>query len=201
MAQNNRETSETHYCGVGLWNPKNGFNIGGALRACGCLGGDFMVVSGSRYREYKSDFRNMDTEFARKRIPLFMGVDNLESYIPYECTPVILERVEGAVSLVDFEHPRRSCYIYGPEDGCVPSELFPDSPRVYVPTHGSLNLASSVYLTLYDRLSKIGRFIVDRPSCPECGSVHISHGRELLEDGSIPNHCNGCGFDWVVSRI
>lgn len=196
MAQNSRETSETHYCGVGLWNPKNGFNIGGALRACGCLGGSFMVVSGSRYKEFKSDFRNMDTEFARKRIPLFMGVDNLESFVPYDCFPVILERVEGAVSLVDFEHPRRAFYIFGPEDGGVPAEVFAKAPRVYVPTHGSLNLASSVYLTLYDRLSKSSSYIVDRESCPKCGSTHLGSARELTETNEMVYHCNGCGHDW-----
>jgi tRNA(Leu) C34 or U34 (ribose-2'-O)-methylase TrmL len=197
MAQNARETSETHYCGIGLCNPKNGFNIGGALRACGCLGGDFMVVSGSRFREFKSDFRNMDTEFARKRIPLFMGVDNLEAFLPYECTPVVLERVEGAVSLVDFDHPRRAFYVFGPEDGSVPSRTFPDAPRVYVPTHGSLNLASSVYLTLYDRIAKSGRYVVDRESCPECGSTHLASARELTETNEMIYHCNGCGWEWV----
>jgi tRNA(Leu) C34 or U34 (ribose-2'-O)-methylase TrmL len=199
MAHHSKENNNTHYCGVMIQNPLNGFNVGSALRACGCFGAAFMAVSGDRWKNRNSDFRPMDTEFARKRIPFFLGVPTLTPFIPHDCEVVILDRNNDSVSLPDFIHPRRSCYIYGPEDSCVDHSFVPDTVKkhyVHIPSDGSLNLASCVYMTLYDRRSKAKSFEVKDLSCPKCGGSHYKTFPELNEQREATYHCNMCGNEW-----
>jgi len=54
-----------------------------------------------------------------------------------------------------FEHPEQALYIFGPEDGTISQAVIDSADDVvYVPTHGCMNLAASVNVLLYDRLSK-----------------------------------------------
>lgn len=69
---------ENRYCGVGLYNPKNSFNVGNAIRAVGAFDGKICVVSGNRHNS-KGDYRHADTEADSLKIPCFMGVDNLKN--------------------------------------------------------------------------------------------------------------------------
>ena len=171
MAHNHLETPHTHFCGVGLVEPKNPFNIGAVLRACGCFDASFMVVQGQRYKEMKADFRHMDVEQARKRIPCFMNVKNVLDYVPYDCEIVAVERCENAISLPEFKHCRRSFYIFGPEDGVVPQEILSIAKhKVYVPSKGSMNLGACAYTVLYDRIAKSKDFLGNQPECPSCGN-------------------------------
>lgn len=198
MAHNSKETNKTHFCGVGLVNPKNGYNIGAAIRASGCLNGSFVVASGTRYKEMKSDFRNMDTEFARKRIPCFLGVNNIMDFVPHDCVPVAIERDETATNIVEFEHPRRAFYIFGSEDNAVPSEVVAQCKhKVYVPTDGSLNLGGTVYIVLYDRLSKLKQITAVDQKCPVCGSAHFKAIESKVEEHVPYRHCNSCGYEAV----
>lgn len=192
MAQLRKETSETFFCGVGLCNPRNGFNIGAAMRACGCFDAQFLVSSGIRYKEMKADYRNMDTEFARKQMPLFLGVDNVLDYLPEECVPVAIERCDDAESMFTFEHPRRSFYIFGPEDGSVSQEIMDVCQhKVYIPTSGSMNLGQAVNITLYSRALWKENFLntFENASCPACGSIHLKSNEGLM-------HCNSCGNEF-----
>jgi len=200
MAHNSRETTQTNYCGIGLVNPKNGYNIGAALRATGCFGGSFFVASGTRFTEMKSDYRNADTEFARKRMPCFLGVKDIMDYVPKECVPVAIERDATATNIVDFVHPRRAFYIFGSEDGAVPSEVVAQCQhKVFIPTTGSLNLGATVNVVLYDRLAKLQNNIVVDEKCPECGTSHFKNV-ELRVDEHVPyRHCNACGFEGIAT--
>lgn len=173
MAHNHLETPNTHFCGVGLVNPKNPFNMGAVMRACGCFGASFLVAEGTRFKENKADFRNMDVEQARKRIPCFIGVNNVLDFTPYDTEIVVIERCDGAESLVDFKHPRRAFYIFGPEDGAVPPSIVEKAKKVvYVPSSGSMNLGACAYTVLYDRLSKLKDFAGNQPECPSCGNFY-----------------------------
>lgn len=171
MAHNHLETPKTHFCGVGLINTKNPFNMGAVMRACGCFGASFLVAEGTRFKESKADFRNMDVEQARKRIPCFIGVNSVMDFIPYDTELVVIERVSGAVSLPDFVHPRRAFYVFGPEDGAVHPDIVQKSKNiVYVPSDGSMNLGACAYTVLYDRISKSKMFEGNQPECPSCGN-------------------------------
>ena len=60
-------------------------------------------------------------------------------------------------NLKDFRHPERAFYVFGPEDGSLTEKtLSICQDVVYVPTKASMNLAATVNVVLYDRLSKLG---------------------------------------------
>lgn len=199
MAQNSKETSDTHFCGIALHDPLNGFNIGAAIRASAALGASFVSVGGSRHQARKSDFRAMDAEMGRKKIPVFF-IDNIATAIPYDCEIVLIERAPDAVPLGSFVHPRRAVYCFGPEDGSVDASLFHDKPvkKVYIPSTGSLNLGSCVYIVLYDRSRT--DFSIESEKCPKCGSTHNKGWTENDLNGEKPIHCNACGHEWKVAR-
>ena len=82
-------------------------------------------------------------------------VDDLLAFIPKGCVPVVVDIIEGATPLPEYQHPERAFYIFGPEDGTLDPALY-GAVRdvVYVPTRGCMNLAASVNVILYDRLAK-----------------------------------------------
>jgi tRNA C32,U32 (ribose-2'-O)-methylase TrmJ len=58
-------------------------------------------------------------------------------------------------------HPAHALYIFGPEDGSISQSIIDRADDVvYVPTVGCMNLAASVNVLLYDRLSKAARTLV-----------------------------------------
>jgi len=101
-----------YYC-VGLDNPKNGINLGSALRACGCFGATFLAYSGRRIKPGNSDVRKI-----HRHAPL-IRTDDLHKIIPYNCVPVAVDLVEGAENLATFKHPERAMYIFGAEDATL----------------------------------------------------------------------------------
>ena len=76
-------------------------------------------------------------------------------------TPVCIEVLDDAESLVRFDHPEHAAYVLGPEDGSVPEGVRAACHRfVRIPAVGRasgarcLNLAAAVNVVLYDRLAK-----------------------------------------------
>jgi tRNA(Leu) C34 or U34 (ribose-2'-O)-methylase TrmL len=62
---------------------------------------------------------------------------------------------DAATDLVDFIHPERACYVFGPENGSLSAETIERCERsVRIPTNLSLSLGASVNIVLYDRLAK-----------------------------------------------
>lgn len=143
------------FAAIGLHRAKTGYNVGGAMRAAHCYGAKLVAVSGARC----SDVRHQsDTPQAWRHIPV-LNVEDLREVIPYDCVPVAVDLVEGAVSLSAYQHPARAFYIFGPEDGtlgaCVLSWC---RDKIAVPTVGCMNLAATVNVVLYDRVAKAERF-------------------------------------------
>lgn len=136
---------------VGLENPKKEVNVGGALRAATCYGAGLIAVSGERFERQAAD-----TTKAYRHIPM-LRVAQLADALPFDCTPVAVELVEGARSLVDYEHPERAFYVFGPEDGTLDGDVLGwCRDVVYIPTNYCMNLAATVNVVLYDRLCKRG---------------------------------------------
>lgn len=140
------------YAAIGLHMPKTPLNVGSALRAAHCYGAAMVAQSGYRYRGASTDPRK-----AHRHLPLLI-VDDLFSVIPYDCVPVAVDIIDGARSLVDYQHPERAFYIFGPEDGTL-GEKITDRCRdkVFVPTAFCMNLAAAVNVVLYDRAAKEAR--------------------------------------------
>jgi tRNA(Leu) C34 or U34 (ribose-2'-O)-methylase TrmL len=140
------------YAAIGLHNPKNLHNVGGALRAASCFGVALVVIAGTRYRAQRAD-----TARTYLHLPV-LQVGDLHPVIPYDCVPVAVERHPAAVSLVTYVHPPRAFYVFGPEDGDLGHAVLSwCRDAVYIPSAHSLNLAAAVNIVLYDRLAKQSR--------------------------------------------
>ncbi len=137
---------------IGLTNPKSPSNVGAVMRAAGCYQVDSVFYTGRRYaRAVKF---HTDTQNAGQNIPL-TGVECLLNNTPEDVKIVCIELVEGATPLPEYQHPDNAFYIFGPEDGTINQKVIDNADAVvYVPTIGSMNLAASVNVLLYDRLAK-----------------------------------------------
>lgn len=141
---------------IALDNPKDGANVGGALRAAGVYRADLVVVSGHRLKNLRRAASATDTMKAWRHIPM-LECDDVFACLPRGCVPVAVDLIEGAHPLPSYVHPERAFYIFGAEDATLGKRIT-DRCRdvVYVPTHRCMNLAATVNVVLYDRLAKSG---------------------------------------------
>lgn len=134
---------------VGLYAPSYECNVGGVMRAAHCYGVGLVAVAGGRFKREPSD-----TPKAWRHIPTLV-VEDLFDALPYSCVPVAVELTPDARSLVDYVHPERAFYIFGPETGSIPKKVLDRCrDKVMVPTVNCMNLAATVNVVLYDRLAK-----------------------------------------------
>ena len=139
------------YAAIGLYQPKYSVNIGSVLRACACYGVSLLAYTGCRFERSKAP---TDTSKWYRHMPM-QHVDDLFNVIPYDCIPVAVEIREDAISLFDYKHPPRAFYVFGPEDGTLGHQVTRwCKDTVYVPTSYCMNLAATVNVVLYDRMSK-----------------------------------------------
>lgn len=142
------------YAAIGLVNPKTPANVGSVLRAAGCYDASMVAISGDRF--FRMSKIATDTQKAYRHIPVIRAVD-LHSIIPYDCVPVAVDLVDGAIPLPQFEHPERAFYVFGPEDGTLGKSTTDWCKHtVMVPTRFCMNLAATVNVVLYDRMVKRG---------------------------------------------
>ncbi len=140
------------FAGIALDHPKDTHNIGSALRACGVYGAAMLVTSGRRYKHAPTD-----TMKAWRHLPLLQANDVFD-VVPYDCVPVAVDLIDGAVALPDYKHPERAFYVFGAEDATLGQRVLSRCRDVvYVPTNGCMNLAATVNVVLYDRFAKLGR--------------------------------------------
>lgn len=139
------------YAVIGLTNPKTDHNVGGAVRAAQCFGASLIMVKGQRYRTIPAD-----TMKTPRHIPL-LHVDDFRKATPYDCVPVAVEIVPGAIDIRDYSHPERAFYIFGPEDGTLGKSVLQHVRDVIqIPTAYCMNLAATVNVVLFDRMVKRG---------------------------------------------
>jgi len=135
-----------------LTNPKSPTNVGGVMRASGCFGVDQVLYTGNRYnvaKKFATDTQNITSD---------IGLVHVDEFLSHK-TPgqkvICVDLVEGATALPHFQHPEEAIYVFGPEDGSLSQEMINAADAVvYMPTRGSLNLAASVNVLLYDRVAK-----------------------------------------------
>ncbi len=155
------------YFGIGVLRPKYTKNIGTLWRSAHALGASFIFTIRDRFPPEAR--RNLvgadpalghaqDTGPAWRSIPYltFPSVAELRASVPL-CTVVGVELADGAVDLPRFEHPDRAIYLLGSEiDGITAPAAAECDAVVRVPTRGSLNVAVTGAVVLYDRLAKGG---------------------------------------------
>jgi tRNA(Leu) C34 or U34 (ribose-2'-O)-methylase TrmL len=157
-----KNPADKSYVAIGVHNPKTPENMGIVLRAAGCYGADAIFYTGERYNRARKFFT--DTKNIGSKIPV-TGVDALLDIQRHNTQVIAVELVEGAVPLMDFDHPEQAYYLFGPEDGSLPQEVLNNCDAVvYIPTIGCMNLAATVNVVLYDRLAKYSTSITqERP--------------------------------------
>lgn len=142
---------------VALINPKNPYNVGAALRAASCFGIPQVWFTGDRVKLGLKGAKRLPRE---ERMKGYRDVE-LRQFDYFfdqfnDSVPVAVELRPNAESLVKFEHPANALYIFGPEDGSIPQSILKDCHRfLVIPTRHCVNLAAAVYITLYDRQSKL----------------------------------------------
>lgn len=136
---------------VGLFRPKTDENVGAVMRAAHCYRVAQVNIEGAR----KNALRHCtNTPMAHRHTPTFIVGDVLD-YVPFDTQIVVVDLIDGAVSLPSFQHPKRAMYLFGPEDGSLGKRHTDRAQHVvYVPTRHCMNLAATVNVVLYDRMAK-----------------------------------------------
>lgn len=141
---------------IGLINPKSPENVASVMRAAGNFQVDNVFYTGKRYLralKLKSCTVDMSRKVSRN-VPL-SEVTNLIDDLPEKLKIVCVEFAEDAIALPAYQHPFNAFYIFGPEDGSISQQVINRADEVvYVPTIGCMNLAATVNVVLYDRLTK-----------------------------------------------
>lgn len=161
---------------VVLLSPKYPHNVGAAIRACAYFGIEQLWWTGTRV-DYETSAgrivrnasrvehiyhprRRISSRLPREeRMKGYKEVQLFHNEFPLEHfktgTPICIEIRQGSENLVTFKHPDDAIYIFGPEDGGVPSTIARLSHYfVTIPSHFCLNLAAAVNIVLYDRRMK-----------------------------------------------
>ena len=142
---------------IGLSNPKSPDNVNSVKRAAGNFSVAAIFYTGTRYpRAVRLNPKpvNMSRDVSLN-LPI-TGVTDFMDELSDDMKLVCVELVEGATSLPAYQHPEYAFYVFGPEDGSINQELINKADAViYVPTQGCMNLAATVNVVLYDRLSKL----------------------------------------------
>jgi tRNA(Leu) C34 or U34 (ribose-2'-O)-methylase TrmL len=181
------------YAAVGLHMPKTRANVGSVLRAAGCYGVAMVAASGQRFGKAATD-----TQKAYRHLPL-LQVDDLRAVVPYDCVPVAVDLIDGARNLCTYEHPERAFYIFGPEDGTLGKAITSWCRDViYIPTSFCMNLAATVNVVLYDRMTKRDDYPTQRPVL-HAGSIEVLAADEIGCDGPLreTGRVNGKASDHV----
>ena len=142
------------YAAIALDNPKNPLNVGAACRAVSCYDASLIVLGGQRFRKWPTDTRK-----TWRHTPL-LEVGDVFDAIPYDCVPVAVDLVAGAIALPQYVHPDRAFYVFGAEDATLGDRILSRCrDRIFVPTRGCMNLAAAVNVVLYDRAAKRNEWV------------------------------------------
>jgi len=141
---------------IGLINPKSPYNVRSIMRTAGNFSVGNVFYTGKRYP--RALMRNPGLPDMHRKVGqtiVLSEVSSLLDAVPSGVKLVCVEFAEGAIALPAFEHPDNALYIFGPEDGTMSQDIIDAADEVvYVPTVNSMNLAATVNVVLYDRLSK-----------------------------------------------
>ncbi len=144
---------ERGFACIGLDRPTDPVNVGHALRAAFCFDARLLIIGGN-----SSGIRlpKLHTDPMRSfhHVPVIRS-SNLLDAVPEGTSIVGIELSDDASTLMDFNHPERACYIFGPENGSIANDILDRcAHKVMIPTMASLNLGMTVNIVMYDRLAK-----------------------------------------------
>jgi tRNA(Leu) C34 or U34 (ribose-2'-O)-methylase TrmL len=139
-----------------LVDPKYDHNVAAAVRAASCFGLEQVWFTGNRV-QLEGDKRLPREERMRgydqvELVQFDYPVEQFENVVP-----IAIEVRPNSEPLPSFEHPENAVYLFGPEDGHLTKPWTRLCHRfVSIPVKHCMNLASAIYVVLYDRLAKQG---------------------------------------------
>jgi tRNA(Leu) C34 or U34 (ribose-2'-O)-methylase TrmL len=142
---------------IALVDPKYANNVGMVVRLASCYGVEQVWFTGDRVREEVEQRGRLPREERMKGYGnvKIIHYDNFFDQFPADVTPVAIEVRKTSEPLHTFVHPPKPLYVFGPEDGSIPSVLYQHCHRfVVIPTRHCLNLANAVATVLWDRQYK-----------------------------------------------
>lgn len=164
-----------------LENPKYAHNVGAVIRAASCYDISQVWYTGVRVA--------LDLE-RRTRIPReermkgYGKVSLMNSDYPFDAfdksvVPIAVEINPSAEPLATFVHPEKAVYVFGPEDGSIPSSMYRHCHRfIIIPTAHCLNLSVAVATVLYDRKAKRQQQGLD-PILPASATLDEQRGYDI----------------------
>ena len=140
--------------GVVLCNPKFPHNIGGALRACACYGVPKLRWTGRRLDAALDKLSRIPREERMKGHKHVHFGRNDKAVDELGGTPVCVEVNSSHQNILTFDHPRDAVYVFGPEDGSVPTGVRSVCHHfVFLPMLNCANLPTAVAATMAYRLA------------------------------------------------
>lgn len=154
---------------LALIDPKYANNVGMVVRLASCYGIPQVWFTGDRVREEIEKRGRLPREERMKgyNSTQVIHYDNVFDQFPQDVTPVAIEVRKNSEPLHTFVHPEKPLYVFGPEDGSIPSVLYRHCHRfVVIPTRHCLNLATAVATLLWDRQYKRYLEGIEEPTTP-----------------------------------
>lgn len=166
---------ERGFACIGLDRPTDPVNVGHALRAAFCFDARLVIIGGN-----PSGIRlpklHTDPMRSFRHIPVIRS-NNLLDAVPEGTTIVGIEISDEASTLMEFNHPERACYIFGPENGSISDSIIDRCDhKIMIPTMASLNLGMTVNIVMYDRLAKAWPKMQSRLERIDASAIDIETG-------------------------
>ena len=184
---------------IGLIDPKSPENVESVMRLAGNFRVDSVYYSGKRYPK-AAKLKPCTVDMSRKvslNIPLTQVADLIDD-TPDDLKIVCVEFAENAILLPEYQHPKNTLYIFGPEDSTISQQIIDRADDVvYIPTVSCMNLSATVSVVLYDRLAKSSQ----GTAMGAGGNELIRQSRDTnnsLKVSSVPINClkiNGVRLD------
>ncbi len=184
---------------IGLLDPKSPENVESVMRLAGNFRVDSVYYSGKRYPK-AAKLKPCTVDMSRKvslNIPLTQVADLIDD-TPDDLKIVCVEFAENAILLPEYQHPKNTLYIFGPEDSTISQQIIDRADDVvYIPTISCMNLSATVSVVLYDRLAKSSQ----GTAMGAGGNELIRQSRDTnnsLKVSSVPVNClkiNGVRLD------
>ena len=184
---------------IGLIDPKSPENVESVMRLAGNFRVDSVYYSGKRYPK-AAKLKPCTVDMSRKvslNIPLTQVADLIDD-TPDDLKIVCVEFAENAILLPEYQHPKNTLYIFGPEDSTISQQIIDRADDVvYIPTISCMNLSATVSVVLYDRLAKSSQ----GTAMGAGGNELIRQSRDTnnsLKVSSVPINClkiNGVRLD------
>ena len=143
------------YYGIGIERGKTEFNYWTLFRTAQILDASFLFVIGPKFKPGAPD-----TMCSYRHMPVFSYIDfdDFSQHRPYDCRLIGIELHPSAVSIIEYEHPKRCIYLLGSEDNGL-SRRAQDACQelIILPGERSLNVSVAGSIVLYDRVAKKSR--------------------------------------------